>query len=299
MIFSIDHIVFAADAAESTDLRDSLAETGFQREEFTLEFPEIGATSESLSFASGGFVEFVVGSDRRLAPEVWFADTPRVIGLGFSSNDFAADTWWSSGPRGWVMNEDHVLPDGSCLTIHAAGPHEHSSDFYIFVMDRPDGRLQFSERTEGPRLSRLKFVGLDADVWDKRLREWLQLPERRALEGLIGSIGDLAQRRADDADGMNHVRLVVHRVPSLACNAAGPDCFVRTRSGRRIRSSDRRCCRRGEPIRESELLAGVRSVVPVSPQRGPPRPTRRQWSRSYQVCSRPLESGLDYRAPIT
>jgi hypothetical protein len=196
VIFSIDHIVFAADAAESTDLRDSLAETGFQREEFTLEFPEIGATSESLSFASGGFVEFVVGSDRQLAPEVWFADTPRVIGLGFSSNDFAADTWWSSEPRAWVMNEDHLLPDGSRLTIHAAGPHEHSSEFYVFVMDRPDGRLQFSERTDGPRLNRLKFTGADADAWEKRLREWLRLPARKGalLAGQVELTFDAGDR---------------------------------------------------------------------------------------------------------
>ncbi len=45
-------------------------------------------------------------------------------------------------PGAWTMPEQQGFPD-------AAGPHEHQSDFYVFVMNRKDGVLQFPELT-GP-----------------------------------------------------------------------------------------------------------------------------------------------------
>ena len=178
MIFAIDHIVFASSTSQSRDLGEGLAATGFQREAFALEFPEIGAASESLSFAGGGFVEFVVELDPALSPRVWFERVPRVIGLGFGSDDFERDTHWSGDPDAWLMNEDHVLPDGSRINIHAAGPHHHLSDFYVFVMDREKRRLQFPERVNGPRLRSLTFVGRAAASWRERLAAWLAIPAR-------------------------------------------------------------------------------------------------------------------------
>ena len=190
MIFSIDHIVFAASPRQSLEITDRLDCAGFRPEAFSLDFPEIGAASESLSFKGGGFVEFVVELDSTRSPQVWFNEVPRVVGLGFSSDDFEADTWWSSEPEGWVMDEDHALPGGSRLNIHAAGPHEHLSDFFVFVMDRPDGRLQFPERSSGPRLRQLTFQGAQADQWKSRLEEWLRLPVRSD----ILTVGDVELR---------------------------------------------------------------------------------------------------------
>ena len=176
MIFAIDHIVFGVSPEQSRRLRAKLVRAGFTPEPFALEFPEIGAASESVSFAGGGFIEFVAAFDESLAPPIWFADIPRVIGLGFSSDDFDADTNWSAETGAWVMNEDHRLPDGSRLSIHAAGPHAHFSEFYAFVMDRPDGHLQFPERKAGPRLRSLSFAGETADLWRERFSEWFRLP---------------------------------------------------------------------------------------------------------------------------
>ena len=176
MIFSIDHLVFSATPSKSREIRDQLASAGFFLESFGLDFPESGAASESLSFAGGGFVEFVVELDATRSPRVWFDQTPRLMGLGFSSNDFEADTEWPSEPDRWVMDEDHVLSNGSHLNIHAAGPHHHLSDFYVFVMDRPDGRLEFPDRVDGPRLRRISFEGAEAELWRQRLVQWLGLP---------------------------------------------------------------------------------------------------------------------------
>jgi hypothetical protein len=176
VIFSVDHIVFAATPDQSRELREALVDAGFHVESFSLEFPEIGARSESVSFAGGGFAEFVAGTDQALIPRVWFEEIPRIIGLGFSSDEFDTDTsWFESGA--WVMNEDHTLPDGTRLNIHAAGPHPHFSDFFVFVMDRAQGHLQFPEREQGPRLCRLSFAGGGAELWRDRLVEWLRLTQ--------------------------------------------------------------------------------------------------------------------------
>jgi hypothetical protein len=176
VIFSIDHIVFAATRAQRTDLMAELSQLGFRTEAFTLEFPEIGATSESLSFSGGAFVEFVVCDDERLAPTLWFELTPRVIGLGFSSDDFAGDTDWWDWREAWRMNEDHVLPSEGVLNIHAAGPHEHRSPFYVFVMDRSEGRLEFPLNVSGPELERITIAGRRAEDCHRQLAEWLRVP---------------------------------------------------------------------------------------------------------------------------
>lgn len=177
MIFSIDHIVFAASREQSRALRERLTLAGFEPEHFHLEFPEIGAASDSLSYEGGGFVEFVVELDARRSPRVWFDDVPRIIGLGFGSDNFENDTPWAQDPGGWAMDEDHTLSDGSRLTIRAAGPHEHLSDFYIFVMDRPERTLQFSNQGASPKLKRLTFTGAAADRWKQNLIDWLELQQ--------------------------------------------------------------------------------------------------------------------------
>src|SRR5262245_36478279 len=109
MIFALDHIVHAVSPSDQDQLLATLPTVGFRPEPFRLEFPEIGAASESLSFSSGAFVEFVVELDPALSPRVWFDELPRVIGLGFASDDFDADTRWREEPGAWLMDEQHLL----------------------------------------------------------------------------------------------------------------------------------------------------------------------------------------------
>jgi hypothetical protein len=176
VIFALDHIVFAVSETDQQQLLAQLPLLGFRPERFRLEFPEIGAASESLSFSSGAFVEFVVELDAARSPRVWFTEIPRVIGLGFSSDDFEADTSWRGQPEAWLMDEEHLLPDGRTLRIHGAGPHHHQSDFYVFVMDRADGKLEFPDHRTGPvRLRTITLRGAEAPAWHARLQRWLGL----------------------------------------------------------------------------------------------------------------------------
>jgi hypothetical protein len=177
MIFSIDHLVLAVSNEQKGSLVARLTTAGFSRRAFELDFPGIGAASESLGYAGGGMVEFVYERVRYGAIPIWFDRVPRVIGVGFASDDFVADTAWDEAGA-WTMSEGHRLPDGSVVHIHAAGPHEHISPFYVFVMDRPDGRLQFPDLRSGPMLRGLEIAGRDAELWHARLKRWLRLEER-------------------------------------------------------------------------------------------------------------------------
>jgi hypothetical protein len=187
MIFSLDHIVFSATEVERDRVVAGLEPHGFQLEQFTLVFPESGARSDSWSFAGGGFVEFVIEDAPGVPGSPWFDQTPRVIGLGFASDAFADDTRWEGVENSWRMDEHHRLPTGADLRIHAAGPHEHRSDFYVFVMDRPDGRLEFPSRVSGPRLRRITLAGAEARTWQANLASWLGTE----LEGGELRVGDV------------------------------------------------------------------------------------------------------------
>jgi hypothetical protein len=176
LIFAVDHVVFSATPNERERVGRWIESHGFQRRPFSLDFPESGASSESWSYGSGGFLEFVVENERGAGAAEWFSETPRVIGLGFASDEFDADTRWDHEDGVWRMNEDHVLPDGSELTIDAAGPHRHASSFYVFVMNRPERSLEFDANRGGPRLARIVLSGADADAWRENLARWLALP---------------------------------------------------------------------------------------------------------------------------
>jgi hypothetical protein len=193
VIFSVDHIVFSASTAQRDEMARTLGATGFVPERFTLDFPGSGATSDSLSYAGGGFVEFVAETDPELSSALWFGETPRVIGLGFASNDFAGDTDPWDWPEAWRMDEDHVLPDGDVLNIHAAGPHRHASAFYVFAMDRDEGSIQFPATTARARLDEIRLRGTDATTWRQNLAAWLGA----ASDGDALVVGDVRLRFED------------------------------------------------------------------------------------------------------
>ncbi|HEY4277196.1 MAG TPA: hypothetical protein VGM91_03190 [Conexibacter sp.] len=177
MIFGIDHVVFAATPAQCAEIAASLEQRGFVREAFSLDFGDSGVGSESWSFASGAFLELVSEHTPGSGPAVWFGETPRVIGIGFASDAFEQDIAWDSpDPGAWAMDEQHAMRDGSTLRIHAAGPHRHLSDLYAFVMDRPEGRLEFPARPQTPVLDTITLAGAARQAWATRLARWLRAP---------------------------------------------------------------------------------------------------------------------------
>jgi hypothetical protein len=169
LIFAIDHIVFAATLKQCDDLIGPILNCGFAAVDFHLDFPDDNLASDSVGFRGGSFLEFVYETTECGGPPQWFAETPRVIGLGFSSDDFAADTAWDGKSGSWTMAEQQGFPN-------SAGPHEHVSDFYVFVMNRENGTLQFPQLTAGPRLVQITLSGAGSAKWRERLWRWLKLP---------------------------------------------------------------------------------------------------------------------------
>lgn len=170
MIFGVDHLVFCGRQADLPVLRERLTAAGFAPVPGRLRFDEIGARSESVAYRGGGFVEVVYEVEDGKAPRAWFdGPVPRLIGLGVSSDEFERDT---AGWR-WTMDEKQRLEDGSTLRIHAAGPHEHLSELYLFAMDRPDRELDHPGLGATSELAALTFSGQESDGWRQQLRRWL------------------------------------------------------------------------------------------------------------------------------
>jgi hypothetical protein len=168
VIFSVDHVVFAATRHQASELITALHGHGFPPLDFHLEFPDDHLASDSVGLQGGISLEFVYETAEHAGPTAWFDQVPRVIGIGFSSDDFAVDTAWDGHAGAWTMPEQQGFPN-------AAGPHEHQNDFYVFVMNRKNGVLQFPELTEGPRLEQITLAGAESASWRERLQRWLGL----------------------------------------------------------------------------------------------------------------------------
>jgi hypothetical protein len=196
MIFGVDHIVFASTPAERREIGERLKSAGARAEAFTLDFPEDGVSSDSWSLASGAYLEFVVEQPGRSGPPLWFDAPTRVIGIGFSSDDFAADVAWPGEADRWQMDEVIVLPDGTRHRIVAAGPHLHASPFYVFVMDRPGRGLDFPPNEAAPALVGIDLHGAEAVEFGTRVAGWLGLP----LEGGAFRAGDCEIRLLDGSE---------------------------------------------------------------------------------------------------
>jgi hypothetical protein len=189
VIFSIDHVVFSATQEQAGDLISTLHRYGFPQVDFHLDFADDHLASDSVGVHAGMLLEVVYETRDHAGPAAWFDQAPRVIGLGFASDDFATDTAWDGDLGAWRMPAQQGMPP-------AAGPHEHQSDFYVFVMDRQDGVLQFPELTHGshPQVAQITLAGAESATWRERLQRWLGL---EASDGDNLSVGNTQLKFAD------------------------------------------------------------------------------------------------------
>ncbi|HEY7145498.1 MAG TPA: VOC family protein [Streptosporangiaceae bacterium] len=186
MLTQIDHIIVAVSGAEHRALSARLAQAGFLHGDAG-RHPG-GTANENVAFAGGGFLELLYEQEPGSGPPVWFADTPRVQGIGFSTSDYDADiAAWGTPEGSWNRIFPKVLDTGEPSQCRAAGPlpmHE----FYVFYMDRP--APSFADLAATPRLTGVTFRGAGHQLWRDRFASWFRLPA--ADGGLRG--GDVTFR---------------------------------------------------------------------------------------------------------
>jgi hypothetical protein len=171
----IDHIILAVSPAERLSISARLKEAGFLHGNAGTH--DGGTANEGVAFAGGGFIELLYWNREGAGPDVWFGETPRVQGLGFTTDDYdgIADPW-ASLENSWNRMFTKTLPDGEVMGCQAAGPVAHLSEFYPFVMDRPEPA--FADLKAAARLTKITFAGQQHALWRDRFAQWFPLTER-------------------------------------------------------------------------------------------------------------------------
>jgi hypothetical protein len=168
----IDHIIVAVSSADQPALSARLKEAGFVHGDAG-RHPG-GTANENVAFASGAFLELLYEQEPGSGPAVWFGDTPRVQGIGFSTADYAADiAAWGRPPGSWDRTFPKILDNGQPSECRAAGPLP-MQEFYVFYMDRP--APDFGGLGATARLTGVTFRGADHQLWQDRFRTWFRLP---------------------------------------------------------------------------------------------------------------------------
>lgn len=182
----IDHIIVAVDAAYKPALSAQLKAAGFAHGDAG---KHGGATAnENVAFAGGGFLELLYEQSPGSGPGVWFAETPRVQGIGVSTDDYTADiAAWGTPPGSWDQMFGKVLDTGQSSECRAAGPIARD-EFYVFYMDRPE--TDFTGLGATARLTDIIVRGEQYQLWHDRFRDWFGL---EAVDGGL-ACGDVTFR---------------------------------------------------------------------------------------------------------
>ena len=184
MLTQIDHIIIAVSSAEQQAISARLKEAGFVHGDAG-RHPS-GTANENVAFASGAFLELLYEQQPGSGPTVWFADTPRVQGIGFSTTDYATDiAAWGSPPGSWDRIFPKTMANGEPSQCRAAGPLP-MQELYVFYMDRP--APEFGGLGATARLTGVTFRGADHQLWRERFQNWFRLP---AADGVLrcGEVG--------------------------------------------------------------------------------------------------------------
>jgi Glyoxalase-like domain len=180
----IDHIIVAVRTADHPALSARLKEAGFVHGDAG-RHPG-GTANENVAFASGAFLELLYEQEPGSGPDVWFRDTPRVQGIGFSTADYDADiAAWGTPPGSWNRIFPKTLANGEPSECRAAGPLP-MQEFYVFYMDRP--APTFAGLGATARLAGVTFRGAEHQLWRDRFRTWFRLPD---ADGILtcGDVG--------------------------------------------------------------------------------------------------------------
>jgi hypothetical protein len=168
----IDHIIVAVDAAYRPVLSAQLKAAGFVHGDAGQHGS--ATANENVAFAGGGFLELLYEQSPGSGPGVWFAETPRVQGIGVSTDDYKTDiAAWGTPPGSWDQMFGKVLETGESSECRAAGPIARD-EFYVFYMDRPE--TDFTGLGATARLTDIIVRGEQHELWHDRFRDWFGLP---------------------------------------------------------------------------------------------------------------------------
>ena len=168
----IDHIIVAVHAAQRTALSEQLRAAGFVHGDAGTHGES--TANENVAFAGGGFLELLYEQSPGSGPGVWFAETPRVQGIGVSTDDYAGDiAAWGTPPGSWDQTFGKILDTGQPSECRAAGPIPRD-EFYVFYMDRPE--TDFTGLGATARLTDIIVRGEQSPLWHDRFRYWFGLP---------------------------------------------------------------------------------------------------------------------------
>lgn len=177
MPVTIDHIIVATKGPEHEALSQRLARAGFVRGD-TADL-DLGVSNEHVLFSSGAFLEVLHSSSEDGGPEEWFTETPRIQGIGFTTDDFD-DTMasWGDPPHSWHGEFGGTVPDdaeGRGRKIRGAGPSKHVAEFYPFIMDRPSPSPAYQASGASATLTTITIRGKDPQLWREQFRERFRL----------------------------------------------------------------------------------------------------------------------------
>jgi hypothetical protein len=178
----IDHIILAVDAAQRLALSQQLQAAGFVHGDAG-RHPG-GTANENIAFAGGGFIELLYEQSPGTGPPVWFAQTPRVQGIGFSTGAYDRQIRaWGKPPGSWDEMFPKTLDNGADVQCRAAGPLPRE-EFYVFYMDR--AAPPFTGLGATARLTEVTLRSADCLLWRDRFRTWFGLADRNGTLSCAG-----------------------------------------------------------------------------------------------------------------
>jgi hypothetical protein len=174
VITEIDHIIVAVDRDEQPAIAETLRANGFAHGDAGRH--PTGTANENVAYATGAFLELLYEQESGSGPEIWFAETPRIQGLGFATTDYERGVdRFRDLPGAWDRDFPKVLTNGEQVSVRAAGPLP-LEEFYPFLMARP--APTFGDRGATAQLREVTFAGEEHALWRERLVRWFGLAER-------------------------------------------------------------------------------------------------------------------------
>ncbi len=187
----IDHLILAVSPEEQGVIATALTAAGFVDHGQSTPAPADGfedkgaIRNQYLSFSGGGFIEMLAVDEITPEVELWFEETPRIQGIGFSTDRYDEQaTPWASMAGSW--NEEFGK-HGDEEYFWAAGPLTHEAKFYPFVMGRP--RTPYADVASPVELRKVVFAGRNSDHWKQGFGTWFELTSidggYRADDGVV------------------------------------------------------------------------------------------------------------------